>query len=200
MIGIIDYGVGNLGSITNTLDSLGFRSFISNSPVKLRTAKGLILPGDGAAGEGMKNLRKSNLDQFIKYEIKKDKPFLGICLGMQVLMETSEEGNVMCLGIVAGKVKKMKTKEKIPQIGWNQIRIHNSKSTIMKDVQNNSYVYFINSYICNPTNKKIVTGKTNYGEEFCSAFENKNVFGLQFHPEKSGKPGIQMLKNFLNLC
>lgn len=199
-IGIIDYGVGNLGSITNAFASLGIKTVISNNQLVLGKADSIILPGDGAAGEGMKNLNKMKLDNFIKWEINNKKPFLGICLGMQLLLEKSEEGSVSCLGIIEGSVEKIKTNEKLPQIGWNQIKIKNYESRIMNSIQNNSYSYFINSFICKPKDKNIVVGSTTYGEEFCTVFEKNNVFGVQFHPEKSGKLGVQMLKNFINIC
>src|SRR5689334_18578034 len=122
-IGIIDYGVGNLGSIMNTLNLLGCNSFISDSPSQLKTADGLILPGDGAAGEGMRNLKKTKLDMFIVDQIKEKRPFFGICLGMQILLSKSEEGNVDCLNILDGVVEKINTSKKLPHIGWNQISI-----------------------------------------------------------------------------
>jgi len=200
MIGIIDYGIGNLGSITNALQSLGCYSFISNDIKKLKRAKGLILPGDGAAMEGMKNLKMQKLDIFITNQIKIKKPFFGICLGMQVLLSKSEEGNVKCLNIIKGRVEKINTTGKLPHIGWNKIRIKKKESRIMTGIKNNSYFYFINSYVCRPIDASISVGETDYEETFCSVYEKENIFGIQFHPEKSGAVGKQMLKNFLSIC
>lgn len=195
MIVIIDYGVGNLASVKNALDKLGLNCKISNDPKIIKKAKALILPGVGAAGQGMKNLKKIRLDKVIVEEIKKGKPFLGICLGMQLLFEKSEEGDVNCLGILKGQVKKFKKMKKVPQIGWNQIEIK-QKSNIFDAVENRSYFYFVNSFYCLPKDKKVIAGLTNYGETFASIVAKDNVIGVQFHPEKSGKLGFQLLKNF----
>ncbi len=196
MIVIIDYGVGNLASITNALNALGVENVISSDPLTLTKAQAIILPGVGAAGQGMKNLKKQGLDKIIIEEIKKGKPFLGICLGMQLLFEKSEEGNVKCLGIFKGVVKKFTKMRKIPQIGWNDVRIMNNELRIMQKIPNNSYFYFVNSYYCDPKDKTIVAGKTTYGETFASIVVKDNIVGVQFHPEKSGKIGFQLLKNF----
>lgn len=191
MIVIIDYGVGNLASVKNALDMLGVESQISDRPSAIKKADALILPGVGAAGQGMKNLKKSGLDKIIVSEIKKGKPFLGICLGMQLLFEKSEEGNVSCLGIFKGAVKRFKKMRKIPQIGWNEV-----KCKAFQNIHNNSYFYFVNSYYCLPKDKDIIAGLTDYGEIFASIVAKKNVIGVQFHPEKSGKIGFQLLRNF----
>lgn len=196
MIVIIDYGVGNLASVKNALDKLGINNVISNDPEMIKKADSLILPGVGAAGQGMKNLKKNGLDKVIVEEIKKGKPFLGICLGMQLLFEKSEEGNVDCLGILKGTVKKFKKMKKIPQIGWNQIEIK-QKDNLFIDIKNNSYFYFVNSFYCLPKNEKLITGATNYGEIFASVVSQDNVMGVQFHPEKSGPVGFKLLENFV---
>lgn len=196
MIVIIDYEIGNLGSVINALDKLGVKSKISNNPNEIRKADSLILPGVGAAGQGMKNLEQKGLDKVIVEEIKRGKPFLGICLGMQLLFEKSEEGNVKCLGILKGSVKKFKKMRKIPQIGWNQIDIKKD-SKLLKDIKDKSYFYFVNSFYCTPEDKQVITGSTNYGEIFASIVEKENVVGVQFHPEKSGPVGFKLLENFV---
>lgn len=198
-IGIIDYGVGNLGSVANAIKKLGGTPIISSKINELQQTDALILPGDGAAKVGMENLQRLDLDLFIKSQISNNIPFLGICLGMQLLMEWSEEGNVECLGVIGGKVRKIIGDVKLPQIGWNNIRIKNKELRIMQNIKDNSYVYFIHSYICIPDDAAIITGVTNYGEEFCSVFEKENIFGVQFHPEKSGEVGLNILKNFIDL-
>jgi glutamine amidotransferase len=197
MIAIIDYGLGNLGSVKNALDKLGVCSMICTSSSGIQKADGFILPGVGAAGEGIKNLRDRKLDVIIKQEIKKGKPILGICLGMQLLMTTSEEGNVDCLSSIEGQVKLFKSKLKIPQIGWNTVKAVKS-SALFKNIPTNSYFYFVHSYFCVPA-AELSIATTSYGEEFCSACQNKNIFGVQFHPEKSGTNGLQLLKNFIDI-
>lgn len=194
MIVIIDYGLGNLASVKNALDKLGIPNRISSSSKVLKKAKALILPGVGAAKQGMKNLKSMGLDKVIIEEIEKGKPFLGICLGMQLLFKSSEEGNVNCLGILKGTVKKFKKMKKIPQIGWNQVDIRKD-SKLLKDIKDNSYFYFVNSFYCTPK-ENIAIGLTNYGETFASIVKSKNITGVQFHPEKSSKAGFQLLENF----
>lgn len=199
MIGIIDYGLGNLTSVKNALDKIGTSAFISGDPKKLKNSKGLILPGVGAAGSGMKNLKKKGLDQFLIDEIKNGKPFLGTCLGMQLLFEFSEEDNTKCLGILKGKVKKFNGDLKIPEMGWNNVSVvKNSK--ILKAIADKSYFYFVNSYYCEPSDENIITGKTDYGITFASVIEKDNIFATQFHSEKSGEIGLQLMKNFAEVC
>lgn len=198
MINIIDYGLGNLGSVKNALDKIGVDSQISKSVSAIKNADGLILPGVGAAGEGMKNLKERGLDMVIKREVFNGKPILGICLGMQLLMSRSEEGNVDCLDIIDGIVKKFTVSLKVPQIGWNTVK-NGKDSQLFVDIPENSYFYFVHSYYCSPTDKKSVIGNTQYGKPFCSVFQRNNVFGVQFHPEKSGENGLKMLKNFTNI-
>lgn len=192
MIIIIDYGIGNLGSVKNTLDKLGINSVISDSKTIIEKASGLILPGVGAASEGMKNLRKRKLATLLIKEIQKGTPFLGICLGMQLLFSYSEEGNTKCLNIIRGSVKKFKSNLKIPQIGWNSVRLKNH----LLNISNNSPFYFVNSYYCIPKDKSLVAGQTDYGETFCSILVKNNIVATQFHPEKSGAVGQQFIINW----
>lgn len=193
---IIDYGLGNLASVANALRRLEIPYEISSDPDVVKNADGLILPGDGAAGQAMQNLKQNGLGGVLKEKLKTGTPFLGICIGMQTLLSYSEENDTKCLDIIPGKVKKFQTNLKIPEIGWNEVQIMNYESRIMKDVPDKNYFYFINSYVCIPDDKSIVTGVTEYGETFCSVFEKNNIFGVQFHPEKSGEVGLQMIKNF----
>ncbi|OGG03597.1 imidazole glycerol phosphate synthase, glutamine amidotransferase subunit [Candidatus Gottesmanbacteria bacterium RBG_16_37_8] len=212
MIGIIDYGIGNLGSVSNAIKKLSRDFLISDDPSRLLKAEILILPGVGSAREGMKNINKRKLDKFLFEEIKKGKPFLGICLGMQLLFEESEEGDVSCLGILKGKVKKFLIERKIPQIGWNQVRIKSHflrdkawagnyesgiKNKLFTQIPDNSFFYFVNSFYCIPENKSIIAGETLYGEKFASIIVKNNIMATQFHPEKSGKVGFQLLSNFI---
>lgn len=195
MIVIINYGLGNLASVYNALMKLGIPTKISSNIAMLQEAKALILPGVGAAGEGMKNLKVRKLDKEIIKQVSNGKPLLGICLGMQLLLSFSEEGNVDCLSIIRGKVKKFENGLKIPETGWNQIEKRNG-SKLLKGIKNNKYFYFVNSYYCDPEDKKVIKGTTEYGNIFCSVLEKKNIFGVQFHPERSGENGLRLLRNF----
>ena len=198
MIVIIDYGLGNLGSVKNALDKLGVISLISKSINDIKKSSGLIIPGVGAAGEGMKNLKELRLDKIIIQEAAKGKPILGICLGMQLLMSKSEEGNVDCLNCIDGQVLKFDTPLKVPQIGWNTVKT-DRKNKLFKKIPNNSYFYFVHSYYCSPTENKAGIGITEYGIKFSSAIQKNNIFGVQFHPEKSGENGLELLKNFTDI-
>lgn len=195
MITIIDYGLGNLTSVANALKKLSIPYQISNKSEDISAASALILPGVGAASEGMKNLKAKGLDKLIVAQVMAGKPLLGICLGMQLLFTKSEEGNVGCLNLIKGEVKKFQTKLKVPQIGWNQVKI-NSKSRLFRGIKDNSYFYFVHSYCCEPTDKNIITGMTEYEQTFCSVLESSNIYGVQFHPEKSGEIGLKLLQNF----
>lgn len=200
MIVIIDYGLGNLGSVKNTLDKLGVDSVISNSVKQIELGSGLILPGVGSANEGMKNLKKAKLDKVIIDQIKLGKPFLGICLGMQLLFSKSEEGDVKCLDVIKGKVKKFNSKLKVPQIGWNGIKYQKSNiknQRLFKGISENSSFYFVNSYYCKPEDESIIIGKSKYGINFPSIIRLNNIFATQFHPEKSGLYGQQFIKNWI---
>lgn len=195
MITIIDYGLGNLASVANAFKKLEIPFEISSDVKVIKNAKLIILPGVGAAGQGMENLKAGQMDKVIIEQNKKGTPILGICLGMQLLFSLSEEGNVNCLGLVEGKVKKFGTDFKVPQIGWNQVE-GKSGSILLKEIKDNSCFYFVNSYYCEPEDKSMVKGITNYNSEFCSVLERNNLYGVQFHPEKSGDVGLQLLKNF----
>ena len=196
---IIDYGLGNLGSVKNALDKLGVDSMISKSRKDIEKADALILPGVGSAKQGMENLKARQLDKILINEIEKGKPFLGICLGMQLLFSESEEGNVKCLNVIEGKVKKFKSKDlKVPLIGWNTVE-QKTENKLFKNIQKNSSFYFVNSYYCQPGDKSIVVGESEYGINFCSVLVKENIVVTQFHPEKSGQVGQQFIINWLNL-
>jgi len=200
MIAVIDYGINNLESVKNALDKLGMTFIVTSDIAAMQSADTLILPGVGSASEGMKNLKKLNLDKAIISEVKKRKPILGICLGMQLLMSDSEEGGVDCLGLMEGKVQKFKGETKIPQIGWNSISFRDDTyaQRLTEGIPNNSYFYFVHSYYCKPNDTNVVKGITLYGQDYCSLFVKDNIVGVQFHPEKSGTVGFQLLKNVIN--
>lgn len=196
MIVIIDYEMGNVLSVRNALDRIGVESMISRNGEDIRKATSLILPGVGSAGAGMSNIKRFGIDKVIWGEIMEGKPILGICLGMQLLMTQSEEGNARCLNYIEGTVVRFQTKEKVPQIGWNTVTSKKS-SILFEGIPQDSYFYFVHSYYSIPTNKNIIYGRTKYGNNFCSVIEKENIFGVQFHPEKSGQIGEKLLKNFI---
>lgn len=191
MIAIIDYGAGNLKSVKNTLDYLKVDSKITSNPEEIENAGRIIFPGVGAFGFLMASLRNKRLEEPLKKSIQKGTPFLGICLGLQVLFEKSEESQgVYGLRIFKGKVCKFK-KGKVPQIGWN--KVVPTKKGIFKE----GYAYFVNSYYVIPEDKRIIASKTNYFGDFASSIQYKNVTAVQFHPEKSGDFGIELLRRWL---
>ncbi len=201
MIAIINYGLGNLASVKNTLDRLKIPAIITNDIVEIQKAEAIILPGVGSAKQGMENLKKGKLDKILISEIKNGKPSLGICLGMQLLFSESEEGNVKCLNVIEGKVKMFKNKKlKIPQIGWNEIIYQRSKiKNLFNKIPDKSSFYFVNSFYCQPDDQSIVAAKTKYGINFCSILVKQNIIATQFHPEKSGQIGQQFIKNWIKL-
>ena len=191
MIAIIDYGAGNLKSVKNALDYLNVDNMIADKPKDILKADMLILPGDGSFGYMMENLEKKGLVNLIKNFIKSGKPFLGICLGLQGLFEESEESpKVKGLSIFKGKVVKFR-KGKVPQIGWNKI------FTKQKNIFREDFMYFVNSYYVVPKDNSIIATVTDYNGNFVSAIKSNNVTAMQFHPEKSGKAGIELLKRWL---
>lgn len=194
MIQIIDYGAGNLQSIKNALKKLGTDYEVISSPQELRGDSKIIFAGVGAAGSAMASLKKSGFDKALP---KLKNPFLGICLGIQLLFERSEEDCVDCLGVVKGDVRRFPFGLTVPQIGWNKVDVNDS--LLFKNIPQESYFYFVNSYYCKST-KSASIAKTEYGITFCSAVKKKNFYGVQFHPEKSGEIGQKVLDNFIKLC
>lgn len=200
MIAIIDYGAGNLHSVANALNYLGAEYKITSDRDEILSADKVILPGVGAFADAMASLKERGLDAVIKSAIDLKKPFLGICLGLQLLFERSEEGEgIDGLGIFKGKIVKIPDHGlKIPHMGWNSIKIK-CDSKILKDLGDNPYVYFVHSYYLTTDCREIVSAVTEYGEELSIAIEKDNVFATQFHPEKSGDTGIKILKNFIEI-
>lgn len=193
MITIIDYEAGNLKSICNMLDFLGEDYQISSNPKEIELAERIIFPGQGHFAQAMKNLENKNLVAPIKKAIENNAKFLGICLGLQVLFEKSEEApDVKGLGIIKGEVKKFK-EGKIPQIGWNNIQT-TSNNSYLKD----SYFYFVNSYYVVPDDENVISSICSYKIDFAASIEYKNLTALQFHPEKSSSAGIEFFKKWLN--
>lgn len=200
MIAIIDYGAGNLHSVKNALDFLGANCVITGDSDEILKADKVILPGVGAFGDAMKCLEKSGLIETVKTAAKSGKPFLGICLGLHLLFEESEESHgIKGLGILKGKIIKIpECGLKIPHIGWNSIT-PTKKSKMFEGLGENPYVYFVHSYYVHTDDGDIVSAYTQYGQRLDIAVEHENVFATQFHPEKSGEIGMCILKNFINL-
>ncbi len=201
MINIIDYGAGNLRSVEKALHFLGFDAKISSDPKEILDCDKVILPGVGAFGDCMNSIRGAGLDTCIKEVIDKGKPFLGICLGLQLLFEKSEESvGATGLSIFEGENVKIPKMDglKIPHIGWNSIK-YNKDCPIFQGIGDNPYVYFVHSYYIQPKDTDIICAQTDYGTDLPIAVWRENVFATQFHPEKSGDVGLKILKNFGNL-
>lgn len=200
MIAIIDYGAGNLHSVKNALDFLGAESKITGSASEILSADKVILPGVGAFGSAMNALTASGLKEVIFEVADKGTPLLGICLGLQLMFEKSEEApDVKGLGLFKGTIVKIPDRGlKIPHMGWNDIEVVKD-SRILHNIGENPFVYFVHSYYLNASDESVASAYTNYGERLGIAVEKDNVFATQFHPEKSGETGMKILKNFINL-
>ena len=196
MITIIDYKSGNLKSISNGFKKLGEEYQITDNTETISNATHLVLPGVGAFGSAMENLK--DFKEVITEHVNDDKPFLGICLGQQVLLtESAESPNIKGLDLFKGHCEHLPKGVKVPHMGWNKLNIiKNSK--ILEDV-NNEYFYFVHSYHTVPDDENIIAGTCEYGVEIAAALSYNNLFSTQFHPEKSGKPGLKVLKNFINI-
>jgi len=203
VIALLDYGSGNLRSVHKSLLKVGADVRLVQHPGEIGDASGLVLPGVGAFDDCINALRKQELLEAARNFIKTGRPFLGICVGYQALFERSEEFNSCAagLGVFAGSVVRFSEKSglKIPQIGWNQLEILQSGCPLYRGIVNGSYVYFVHSFYPQPMDASIVATCTDYGERFASSVWRDNVFATQFHPEKSQKVGLQLLKNFVEL-
>ncbi|HEX3038385.1 MAG TPA: imidazole glycerol phosphate synthase subunit HisH [Oscillospiraceae bacterium] len=201
MIAIIDYGAGNLQSVVKAFRYIGSDVCITGDKEELMMADAAILPGVGSFGDAMDCLQKSNLVNPVIDFIKSNKPFLGICLGLQLLFEESEEcPGVQGLGILKGKICKIPAEQglKIPHIGWNSLNIHQHNG-LFQGLEPNPYVYFVHSYYLKAQQREIVSSTTTYGVTIDASVRSGNLFATQFHPEKSGETGLKMLKNFVSM-
>ena len=201
MIGIIDYDAGNLRSVEKALQYLGKETIVTRDPEQIRKADKVILPGVGAFGDAMKKLQEYHLDTLICEIADSGKPLLGICLGLQLLFEESEESpGVKGLGVLEGKIRRIPEGEglKVPHIGWNSLHLeHNGR--LFRNIPENSYVYFVHSYYLEAKAPEIVKASTEYGVHIHASVEKNNLFACQFHPEKSSETGLQILKNFAEM-
>lgn len=201
MVSIIDYDAGNIKSVEKAMKYLGEEVVITRDKDVILSSEKVILPGVGAFGDAMGKLKDYNLVQTIYDVVEKNTPFLGICLGLQLLFENSDETpGVAGLGILKGDIIKIPVKEgtKIPHMGWNSLNIKEG-ATLFQGIEENPYVYFVHSYYLKAKNENEVAATTEYGVEIHASVEKDNVFACQFHPEKSGGVGLQILKNFLKL-
>lgn len=196
-ITIVDYESGNLRSVVQALRFAQIDPTVSGKPDQILSADALILPGVGSGNAAMKALEQQKLVGAIREFIASGRPFMGICLGLQLLMEmTDEGGGVDCLGVIRGTVERLPSEYKVPHMGWNQVVI-NKEHKIMRGISSSAYFYFAHSYYSVPADPNLVLGTTSYGIDFCSILVRDNVFATQFHPEKSGSVGLQIYKNFV---
>jgi len=203
VIAILDYRAGNLTSVERALRFLGFPCEITDSAERIRSADRIIFPGVGAAGKSMQDLKDLGLDALLRERLEKGVPVLGICVGLQVLFDYSEENDTKCLGILPGKVPlfpdELRDENgewlKIPHMGWNEV-VFTREHPVFMNVPPGSEFYFVHSYYPEPSDSECIAGRTHYGIFFSSAVARRNLVAVQFHPEKSGPPGLQILRNF----
>jgi glutamine amidotransferase len=200
MIAIIDYGAGNLSSVAKAVTWLGYHPVVTSDSTVVRQCQTLILPGVGAVGDAMAQLKSLRMTDPILEAVKGGVPFLGICLGLQVLLTESEEsGGQKCLGVVPGTVKHLPLRQKVPHMGWNRVR-QQLDHPLFRDIPDRAYFYFVHSYYVLPRDNGVIAGETEYGTSFCSMIIRDNVVATQFHPEKSGEQGLKLLGNFLKFA
>lgn len=199
-VAIVDYGMGNLRSVEKGFEKVGVDAFVTADPDVVSEAAGVILPGVGAFADAMDRLRSTGLADSINKAIRSGRPFMGICLGLQLLFEQSfEHGVHEGLGIFRGRVERIPSGVKIPHMGWNQVK-QVQELEILADVPDSFDFYFVHSYVVCPTDSKIVATSTDYSGEFVSGIAKDNIFAFQFHPEKSGETGLTILRRFGALC
>lgn len=198
MIAIIDYGMGNLHSVSKAVERLGYEARVTSDPQEILEAPGAILPGVGAFGDAMEHLRQTNLDEVVKFYAASGKPLLGICLGMQLLFSVGEEHGINeGLGLLPGRIVRFQGSFKVPHMGWNKLQF--SQPSPLLDGLEEGHVYFVHSYHAKPDDARHLLAVTDYHQPVTAIVGNGNVYGMQFHPEKSGELGIKLLGRFLEL-
>ncbi len=197
MIAIVDYGAGNMHSIARALEYVGARVRVTDEPALIAEAEAVVLPGVGQARSAMTQMNAKGLDEAIRQATEQGKPFLGICLGMQLLADHHAEGEVDGLKLFRGSVRRIPEGLKIPEIGWNQVQPRVEGLPIFENIPPDSYFYFLHSYYVEPQDQTGVAATTDYGSPYCSVIATERVWGTQFHPEKSGTVGLQLLTNFV---
>ncbi len=197
MVAVIDYGAGNLRSVMSALRSVGADASVVESRPDIARARAMILPGVGAAADTMENLRARGLADAVVEWVEADRPFMGICMGLQVLFTESEEGGGQdCLGVLPGRVTRLPQGLKVPHMGWNQVH-YTFESPLFRGIPDGSDFYFVHSFVAQPDDPSVILAETEYGVRFCSAVQKGNLVATQFHPEKSGALGLQVYRNFL---
>lgn len=200
MIAVVDYGAGNLRSVTNAIAAIGYRAEITGRPEDLLRAKAVFFPGVGAAGDTMSSLQQRGLADAVKRLVAENRPMFAICIGLQVLLTGTEEGGWhKCLNLIPGSVRRLPAGQKIPHMGWNQVK-QKFSHPIFGGIPDETNFYFVHSYYAEPEDKSVVLAETEYGVSFCSALAKGNLVATQFHPEKSGEPGLKMYENFIKLA
>ncbi|MCA9410079.1 MAG: imidazole glycerol phosphate synthase subunit HisH [Candidatus Omnitrophica bacterium] len=200
MILIVDYGAGNLRSVVRGLEAVQGDPLLSADPGKFQDAEGVVFPGQGSFDTAMTRLRELDLEAPLKRYLSEGRPFLGICLGLQLLFDTSEEApSARGVGAFAGPNRRFKPGKKVPHLGWNSVE-WKKESPFFEGIPSGSFFYFVHSYYPVPENKEIVAGVSDYEEEFCCAVSKGNQAAVQFHPEKSQKAGLKLLSNFVKIC
>jgi glutamine amidotransferase len=200
MIAIIDYGAGNLRSVVNAISRLGYQAKVTSSPQEVLTAQAVILPGVGAAADTMANLQRLGLASPIRRFIAEGRPFLGVCIGLQILFSVTEEGGWHeCLDIIPGVVRRLPLGLKIPHMGWNQVR-QGIPHPIFDGIPDEANFYFVHSYHVEPDDRSLIAGETEYGISICSFIAQGNLIATQFHPEKSGEVGLKIYHNFIKIA
>tara|TARA_B100001013_G_scaffold201615_1_gene122133 strand:+ start:1806 stop:2450 length:645 start_codon:yes stop_codon:yes gene_type:complete len=195
-ITVIDYQAGNIRSVEKALEKSGALVKVSGNATDVENSDAVVFPGQGSCDSSMVNLRNQGLDEVLVEWIKSGKPFMGVCLGLQLLLEESDEGDERGLGVLRGRVEKLPQEQKVPHMGWNSVRF-TTDHPVFQGVPQNSYFYFVHSYVAVPKDLSIIAGHTEYGRDFCSAVAFDNVVAVQFHPEKSGQNGLNIYRNFV---
>ena len=196
---VIDYDSGNLRSVAKALELAGVDPVVTGNPAELATADAVVFPGVGSAPAAMEALQDRNLVQPLRNHVAGGRPFLGVCLGLQLLMERTEEGDAPCLGVIPGGVKRLSQGLKVPHMGWNSVRLE-TPHPVFEGIPQDSYFYFVHSYYAVPAEAAGQIGTTEYGVSFCSVYTWGNLIATQFHPEKSGETGVRVYKNFCALA
>jgi glutamine amidotransferase len=201
-IAVVDYGAGNVQSVANALDAIGIDAELTTDPAFIRAASGVIVPGVGAAQDTIRNLERRGLVEPVLDVIRRDVPYLGICMGMQALMSSSEENaGQRCLDVIPGVVRRLQTSQPVPHMGWNQVWVtpHSAGHPILDGIADGAELYFVHSYVCVPDNPGWIIAETDYDGRFACMLGRGNLIGTQFHPEKSGALGLRLLENFARI-
>lgn len=199
MLTIVDYGAGNLRSVVRAFEYLGIPAQVVDRPEAVAHAEAIVFPGVGAAGAAMRHLKEKGLDEAISAALKRGIPFLGVCLGMQLLLASHEEGNVAGLALLPGRVRRLPDDVLVPQMGWNQVTLLR-ENPLFDGIPPGAHFYFNHSYYVEPADREMIAGQTDYGLPFCSVIQAGNLWGVQFHPEKSSVNGLRLLSNFAKVA